>query len=205
MIGKLRGIVDSYGEDWVIVDVGGVGYQVHCSTRTLQSLPQPGDAVSLSIETYVREDVIRLYGFASDTEREWFRLLQTVQGVGSKVALAVLGILRPGELATAIALQDKALIARAPGVGKKVAERIVAELRDKAPAYASADPAVVHLQADLADRRAPQPVAEAVSALVNLGYPQVQASAAVAAASRGAGEGASTEQLIRLGLKELAR
>jgi Holliday junction DNA helicase RuvA len=205
MIGKLRGIVDSYGEDWVIVDVGGVGYQVHCSTRTLQSLPQPGDAVSLSIETYVREDVIRLYGFASDTEREWFRLLQTVQGVGSKVALAVLGILRPGELATAIALQDKALIARAPGVGKKVAERIVAELRDKAPAYASADPAVVHLQADLADRRAPQPVAEAVSALVNLGYPQVQASAAVAAASRGAGEDASTEQLIRLGLKELAR
>jgi Holliday junction DNA helicase RuvA len=205
MIGKLRGIVDSYGEDWVIVDVGGVGYQVHCSTRTLQSLPQPGDAVSLSIETYVREDVIRLYGFASDTEREWFRLLQTVQGVGSKVALAVLGILKPGELATAIALQDKALIARAPGVGKKVAERIVAELRDKAPAYASADPAVVHLQADLADGRAPQPVAEAVSALVNLGYAQVQASAAVAAASRGAGEGASTEQLIRLGLKELAR
>ncbi len=205
MIGKLRGIVDSYGEDWVIVDVGGVGYQVHCSTRTLQSLPQPGDAVSLSIETYVREDVIRLYGFASDTEREWFRLLQTVQGVGSKVALAVLGILKPGELATAIALQDKALIARAPGVGKKVAERIVAELRDKAPAYASADPAVVHLQAELADRRAPQPVTEAVSALVNLGYAQVQASAAVAAASRGAGEGASTEQLIRLGLKELAR
>jgi Holliday junction DNA helicase RuvA len=205
MIGKLRGIVDSYGEDWVIVDVGGVGYQVHCSTRTLQSLPQPGDAVSLSIETYVREDVIRLYGFASDTEREWFRLLQTVQGVGSKVALAVLGILKPGELATAIALQDKALIARAPGVGKKVAERIVAELRDKAPAYASVDPAVVHLQADLADRRASQPVAEAVSALVNLGYAQVQASAAVAAASRGAGEGASTEQLIRLGLKELAR
>lgn len=205
MIGKLRGIVDSYGEDWVIVDVGGVGYQVHCSTRTLQSLPQPGDAVSLSIETYVREDLIRLYGFASDTEREWFRLLQTVQGVGSKVALAVLGILKPGELATAIALQDKALIARAPGVGKKVAERIVAELRDKAPAYASVDPAVVHLQAELADRRAPQPVAEAVSALVNLGYAQVQASAAVAAASRGAGEGASTEQLIRLGLKELAR
>lgn len=205
MIGKLRGVVDSYGEDWVIVDVGGVGYQVHCSTRTLQSLPQPGDAVSLSIETYVREDVIRLYGFASDTEREWFRLLQTVQGVGSKVALAVLGILKPGELATAIALQDKALIARAPGVGKKVAERIVAELRDKAPAYASADPAVVHLQAELADRRAPQPVTEAVSALVNLGYAQVQASAAVAAASRGAGEGASTEQLIRLGLKELAR
>jgi Holliday junction DNA helicase RuvA len=205
MIGKLRGTIDSYGEDWVIVDVGGVGYQVYCSTRTLQALPQPGDRVTLSIETYVREDMIRLYGFAGDLEREWFRLLQTVQGVGSKVALAVLGILKPGELATAIALQDKALIARAPGVGKKVAERIVAELRDKAPAYASADPAVVSLQADLADNRAPQPVGEAVSALVNLGYAQVQASAAVAAASRGAGEGATTEQLIRLGLKELAR
>ena len=205
MIGKLRGTVDSYGEDWVIVDVGGVGYQVYCSTRTLQALPQPGEQLTLSIETYVREDMIRLYGFAGDLEREWFRLLQTVQGVGSKVALAVLGILKPGELATAIALQDKALIARAPGVGKKVAERIVAELRDKAPAYASADPAVVSLQADLADNRAPQPVGEAVSALVNLGYAQVQASAAVAAASRGAGEGATTEQLIRLGLKELAR
>ena len=205
MIGKLRGTVDSYGEDWVIVDVGGVGYQVYCSIRTLQALPQPGETVTLSIETYVREDMIRLYGFSGDLEREWFRLLQTVQGVGSKVALAVLGILRPGELATAIALQDKALIARAPGVGKKVAERIVAELRDKAPAYSSADPAVIHLQADLAENRAPQPVSEAVSALVNLGYPQVQASAAVAAAARGAGEGATTEQLIRLGLKELAR
>ena len=205
MIGKLRGTVDSYGEDWVIVDVGGVGYQVYCSIRTLQALPQPGETVTLSIETYVREDMIRLYGFSGDLEREWFRLLQTVQGVGSKVALAVLGILRPGELATAIALQDKALIARAPGVGKKVAERIVAELRDKAPAYSSADPAVINLQADLAENRAPQPVSEAVSALVNLGYPQVQASAAVAAAARGAGEGATTEQLIRLGLKELAR
>ncbi len=205
MIGKLRGTVDSYGEDWVIVDVGGVGYQVYCSTRTLQSLPQPGDAVSLSIETYVREDMIRLYGFASDTEREWFRLLQTVQGVGSKVALAILGILRPAELATAIALQDKAQISRAPGVGKKVAERIAAELRDKAPAYSDADPAVIHLQADLAEARAPQPVAEAVSALVNLGYPQIQASAAVAAAARDAGEDATTEQLIRRGLKELAR
>jgi Holliday junction DNA helicase RuvA len=205
MIGKLRGVVDSYGEDWAIVDVGGVGYQVYCSIRTLQALPSPGEAVTLSIETYVREDVIRLYGFASDLEREWFRMLQTVQGVGSKVALAVLGIMKPGELATAIALQDKALLARAPGVGKKVAERIVAELRDKAPAYASADPAVIHLQADLAERRAPQPVTEAVSALVNLGYAQVQASAAVAAASRVGGENATTEQLIRLGLKELAR
>jgi len=205
VIGKLRGAIDSYGEDFVILDVGGVGYQVHCSARTLQGLPRPGEMATLSIDTYVREDVIRLYGFANELEREWFRLLQIVQGVGAKVALAVLGTLKPGELATAIALQDRATLARAPGVGRKVAERIVAELRDKAPAYASADPAVVHLQAELADRRAPAPVADAVSALVNLGYAQIQASAAVAAAARSAGEKASTEQLIRLGLKELAR
>ena len=205
MIGKLRGAVDSYGEDWVIVDVAGVGYQVHCSARTLQALPQVGEAATLSIETYVREDMIRLYGFASDLEREWFRLLQTVQGVGARVALAVLGTMKPADLATAIALQDKAALARAPGVGKKVAERIVAELRDKAPAYSSADPTVVRLQAELEDRRAPRPVADAVSALINLGYAQIQASAAVAAASRASGEGADTETLIRLGLKELAR
>ncbi len=205
MIGKLRGVVDSYGEDWVIVDVSGVGYEVHCSARTLQSLPAVGEAATLAIETYVREDAIRLYGFASDLEREWFRLLQTVQGVGARVALAVLGVLKPGDLATAIALQDRASLARAPGVGKRVAERIVAELRDKAPEYSSADPSVVHLQEDLAEHRAPRAVADAVSALTNLGYAQLQASAAVAVAARAAGEGASAEQLIRAGLKELAR
>lgn len=205
MIGKLRGTVDSYGEDWVVIDVGGVGYHVHCSGRTLQGLPQVGEAATLSIETYVREDMIRLYGFANDLEREWFRLLQTVQGVGAKVAMAILGAIKPGDLATAIALQDKAALSRAPGVGKKVAERIVAELRDKAPAYSSADPIVMQLQAAVEDKRAPRPVADAISALTNLGYQQVQASAAVAAASRSAGEGASAETLIRLGLKELAR
>ena len=205
MIGKLKGVIDSYGEDHVILDVQGVGYLVHCSTRTLQSLPRPGEAATLSIETYVREDMIRLYGFAADAEREWFRLLMTVQGVGAKVALAVLGVLKAADLASAIALQDKAQIARAPGVGPKVAARIVAELRDKAPAFSGADPAVVNLQADLSERRAPRPVADAVSALVNLGYQQLQASAAVAAASKSAGEDATTETLIRLGLKELAR
>jgi len=205
MIGKLRGVIDSYGEDWVVVDVGGVGYQVYCSVRTLQALPAVGEVTTLSIETYVREDVIRLYGFASDLEREWFRLLMTVQGVGARVALGVLGTLKPGDLATAIALQDKPALARAPGVGKRVAERIVTELRDKAPAYSSVDPALVHLQTDLAEHRAPRPVADAVSALTNLGYAQVQASAAVATASRLAGEAATAEQLIRLGLKELAR
>jgi Holliday junction DNA helicase RuvA len=114
MIGKLRGIVDTYGEDSVIVDVGGVGYLVHCSARTLQALPALGEAVTLAIETHVREDQIRLFGFLSDGEREWFRLLQTVQGVGTKVALAVLSTLKPGELATAIAMRDKAMVQRSP-------------------------------------------------------------------------------------------
>jgi len=205
MIGKLTGVIDSFGEDWVIVDVVGVGYRAHCPARTLQALPAPGKPATLFIETYIREDVIRLYGFPTDVEREWFRLLQTVQGVGARVALAVLGTLSPGDLATAIALQDKATLGRAPGVGRKVAERIVTELRDKAPEYSSADPAVVHLQADIAEHRAPRPIADAVSALTNLGYPQVQASAAVAAAARAAGDAATAEQLIRAGLRELAR
>jgi Holliday junction DNA helicase RuvA len=205
MIGKLKGIVDTYGEDFVILDVGGVGYQVQCSTRTLQELPASGQPAVLSIETYVREDQIRLFGFTSDVEREWFRLLQTVQGVGARVALSVLGTLRPAELASAIALRDKATVARTPGVGPKVAERIVTELKDKAPAYADLDPAVVRLSGAVDDRRAPQPVADAVSALVNLGYGQPQAAAAIAAAAREAGEGSDTAKLIRFGLKELAR
>jgi Holliday junction DNA helicase RuvA len=205
MIGKLKGIVDSYGEDFVILDVGGVGYQVQCSARTLHALPASGQPAVLSIETYVREDQIRLFGFTSDIEREWFRLLQTVQGVGARVALSVLGTLRPAELASAIAMRDKAMVARTPGVGPKVAERIVTELKDKAPAYADLDPAVVRLSGALDDRRAPQPVADAVSALVNLGYGQPQAAAAIAAAAREAGEGSDAARLIRLGLKELAR
>jgi Holliday junction DNA helicase RuvA len=205
MIGKLKGIVDSYGEDFVILDVGGVGYQVQCSARTLHALPASGQPAVLSIETYVREDQIRLFGFSSDVEREWFRLLQTVQGVGAKVALSVLGTLKPNELASAIAMRDKAAVSRTPGVGPKVAERIVTELKDKAPAYADLDPAVVRLSGQVDERRAPQPVADAVSALVNLGYGQPQAAAAIAAAAREAGEGTDAAKLIRLGLKELAR
>jgi len=205
MIGKLKGIIDSYGEDFIIVDVNGVGYVVHCSARTLQALPAQGEPVTLAIETHVREDQTRLFGFPSDLEREWFRLLQTVQGVGTKVALSILSTLRPADLASAIALRDKAMIARSPGVGPKVAERVVTELKDKAPKYAEIDPAVVRLAGDVDERRAPQPVADAVSALINLGYGQPQAAAAIAAAARGAGEGAETAQLIRLGLKELAK
>jgi holliday junction DNA helicase RuvA len=205
MIGKLKGLIDSYGEDYVILDVQGVGYQVHCSARTLQALPQAGEAAVLSIETYVREDQIRLFGFRSDMEREWFRLLQTVQGVGARVALAVLSTLTPAEIANAIALRDKAAIARTPGVGPKVAERIVTELKDKAPAFASVDPVIAQLAGAVADDNAPGAIRDAISALVNLGYGQPQASAAVAAASRSAGEGAETAMLIRLGLKELAK
>jgi Holliday junction DNA helicase RuvA len=205
MIGKLKGTLDSYGEDYIIVDVHGVGYMVHCSARTLQSLPAQGEAVSLAIETHVREDQIRLFGFTSELEREWFRLLQTVQGVGTKVALAILSTLKPNDLASAIALRDKAAITRAPGVGPKVGERIVTELKDKAPKYADLDPAVVHLAGSIDEKRAPKPVADAVSALVNLGYGQPQAAAAVAAAAREAGEGAEVKTLIRLGLKELSK
>jgi Holliday junction DNA helicase RuvA len=205
MIGKLKGVVDSYSEDHVILDVHGVGYVVHCSARTLQKLPSIGEAAVLSIDTHVREDMIRLYGFRTDAEREWFRLLQGVQGVGSKVALGILSVLEPAQLASAIATGDKGSVARGPGVGPKLAARICAELKDKAPAFAAVDPALIRLSDTLEDRSAPQPVADAVSALVNLGYPQVQASAAVAAAMKSAGEEAEAKTLIRLGLRELAR
>ena len=205
MIGKLKGIVDSFGTDFIILDVNGVGYQVHCSARTLGALPSPGEAVALSIETYVREDQIKLFGFASDAEREWFKLLQTVQGVGAKVALSVLSTLTVLELGTAIAMRDKASVSRSPGVGAKVAERIVTELKDKVPAFADIDPGAVHLAGALDDKRAPRPVTDAVSALVNLGYGQPQAAAAIAAAARSAGEGADVQTLIRQGLKELAK
>ena len=171
----------------------------------MQALPAVGEAATLSIETHVREDQIRLFGFTSDLEREWFRLLQTVQGVGVKVALAVLSTLKPADLANAIALRDKAAISRTPGVGAKVAERIVTELKDKAPAFADIDPALVRLSGAVDEDRAPQPIRDAVSALVNLGYGQPQAAAAIAAAAREAGEGADTARLIRFGLKELAR
>jgi holliday junction DNA helicase RuvA len=205
MIGKLKGIIDSYGEDCIVLDVNGVGYLVHCSSRTLQELPAVGQGATLSIETHVREDQLRLFGFMTDAEREWFRLLQTVQGVGAKVALSVLGTLKPADLASAIAMRDKATVARTPGVGPKVAERIVTELKDKAPAYAGLDPTVVRLSGAVDEKRAPQPVADAVSALVNLGYGGPQAASAVAAAARNAPAGADTASLIRLGLKELAK
>jgi holliday junction DNA helicase RuvA len=204
VIGKLKGIIDSYGEDFVIIDVGGVGYVVTCSSRTLQQLPPAGEAVALAIETHVREDAIRLYGFRSDPERDWFRILQTVQGVGAKVALAILSVLSPTELGNALALQDKAAIGQATGVGPKLAQRIVLELKDKAPAFASVDATTARLAGAVEDRKAPKPVQDAVSALTNLGYGQPQASAAVSAALKALGDGAETSALIRRGLKELS-
>ena len=206
MIGKLKGTVDEIDEDSCVIDVHGVGYVAFCSARTLASLPGPGEAATLFIETYVREDMIRLYGFQSALEREWFRLLMNnVQGVGAKVALAVLSTLSPADLANAIALRDIAMVSRAPGVGKKVAERIVTELKNKAPAFAGAASGTIGLKQELGEGVASAPISDAVSALVNLGYSRDIAANAVAAALKGAGEGADSAKLIRLGLKELAR
>ena len=205
MIGKLKGTVEEIGEDYVLVDVHGVCYVAHCSSRTLSKIGGVGEAVVLYIETYVREDQFRLFGFMTALEREWFRLLQIVQGVGSKVALGVLSTLTPSELANAIALQDKTTISRAPGVGPKVAIRILTELKSKAPAFAGEAAINIGLKQELGEGVAPAPVADAVSALTNLGYSRDQAASAVATALKNGGEGADSARLIRLGLKELAR
>jgi len=206
MIGKLKGLIDEIGDDYCIIDVNGVGYVVNCSSRTLASLDRAGTATTLFIETYVREDMIRLFGFGTALEREWFRLLMgNVQGVGAKVALAVLSTLSPPELANAIALRDIAMVSRAPGVGKKVAERIVTELKTKAPAFAGDATGTIGLKQELGEGAAPAPVADAVSALANLGYSRDMAANAVAAALKSAGGQPDTGTLIRLGLKELSK
>jgi Holliday junction DNA helicase RuvA len=203
MIGKLKGRIESTGPDWVMVDVGGVCYFVSCSSNTLRVLPGLGEAAEVFTDMLVSQDNIRLVGFATVLEKEWFKLLQSVQGVGARVALAILSVLSAGELASAIALQDKAMIGRANGVGKKLAERIVLELKDKAPAYTAADIGLTAVAAELA---APKPTAvtDAVSALVNLGYGQSQAAMAVSAALRKGGDDQPTEKLIRAALKGLA-
>ena len=211
MIGKLKGIVDAIGESHCIIDVNGVGYEVQASARALRNM-ELGQVATLVIDTHVREDAIRLFGFVSEVERSWFRTLQNVQGVGSKVALAVLGTLSSQDLANAIALGDWATVEQTPGVGKKLALRIVAELKDKAPALAVAGlhvPAAINgvgkgtkAAAESAEAHA---AAEAISALTNLGYNPAQASQAIAIAARDLGEEADTAKLIRRGLKELAR
>jgi Holliday junction DNA helicase RuvA len=204
MIGKLKGAVDSVEEESLILDVNGVGYLVSASARTLRTLPAAGEPTELLIETHVREDAIRLYGFLTAAERDWFRLLQSVQGVGAKVALGILGALSAEALSAAIARQDKAMMARAPGVGPKLAARLVLELKDKAPALAVAD--FAHMESGL--ERAPRlakAAEDAVLALVGLGYAQTQATAAIARISAKLGPEVETAALIRAGLKELAQ
>jgi Holliday junction DNA helicase RuvA len=204
MIGKLKGLIDGFGDDYVHVDVGGVVYEAFCSSKTLSALPQVGHAAVVHIEMIVREDMIRLYGFATPEEKAWFTTLMTVQGVGARVALSILSSLATGELASAIALQDKAMVARANGVGPKLALRIVTELKGKVPTGAGIDAGTLGLQAALGEGVAGGAVSDAVSALTNLGYSQAQASAAVARVIAKQGDKADAATLIRMGLKELS-
>lgn len=206
MIGKLKGIVDAIGESHCVIDVSGVGYEVQASARTLRNM-KLGDTASLSIDTHVREDAIRLFGFSSEVERSWFRTLQNVQGVGSKVALSVLGTLAPQDLANAIALGNWAAVEQTPGVGKKLAQRIVLELKDKAPALSVAGlnvPAATPAGGAAPAGADGNAAAEAISALTNLGYQPAQASQAVATAAKDLGGEATTSALIRRALREMA-
>ncbi|MBT4046320.1 MAG: Holliday junction branch migration protein RuvA [Rhodospirillaceae bacterium] len=202
MIAKLSGRLDTCDDNHCIIDVSGVGYLVFCSGRTLSNLGEPGLAVSLLIETHVREDHIHLYGFADAAERDWFKLLLSVQGVGAKVALAILSTLAPGELSQAIVAGDKAMITRSPGVGPKVGTRIVTELKDKVGDLALGPSAV------LADGDQPAvaqgPAADAISALVNLGYRPGEAHRAVQTAAAAMGDEVNLQGLIRDSLRQLA-
>jgi Holliday junction DNA helicase RuvA len=200
MIARLRGRLDSRGEDHVVIDVGGVGYLVHCPVRTLAGLPGVGEALDLHVETQVREESITLYGFADPAERVWFRVMQQVQGVGARVALGVLSVLTPEQLALAVASQDKAALTRASGVGPRLAGRIVSELKDRLAGQLTtiAMPAPAR-----GDAPGDGVVGGAVSALVNLGYGRSEALAAVSRAAAQDGH-ATVETLIRAGLQELA-
>ena len=210
MIGRLKGLVEALGEEWVLIDVNGVCYEVYASSRTLAHLPGVGEPITLSIETHVRETEIKLFGFGDELERVWFQKLQSVQGVGAKVALAILGTLSVADLTNAITLQDKTIVSRAPGVGPKVAGRIVSELKDKVPALTVVDGktlggAVGGAPVVQAPASGTSVAADAVSALTNLGYPSHEASMAVARVFQDAGDEPHVEELIRLGLKELAQ
>ncbi|MFP6748199.1 MAG: Holliday junction branch migration protein RuvA [Alphaproteobacteria bacterium] len=204
MIAKLSGRLDAGsgvgGGNECIIDVGGVGYLVFCSGRTLANLGDTGSAVTLLIETHVREDHIHLYGFAEAAERDWFKLLLSVQGVGAKVALAILSTLAPGELTQAVLAQDKSMPTRAPGVGPKLGGRIVSELKDKVGNMALG-PGAAGVNAV---PPAQGPAVDAISALVNLGYRPVEAQRAVQTAAGALGEGAELQTLIRDSLRHLA-
>jgi len=219
MIGKLRGAVDSLVEDGVILDVHGVGYIVYASARTLGTLPAAGGTATLLIETHVREDHIHLYGFADAAERDWFRLLSTVQGVGVRHALAILSVLSPADVTRAVAAQDKRALGRANGVGPKLAGRIISELKDKAGGIALGAAATAAPSGDTGGGGQPVPpdaapgdaalgdaaLGDAASALANLGYGRSEAYGAVAAAARRLDESADIQALIREGLKELSQ
>jgi holliday junction DNA helicase RuvA len=201
LIAKLKGVVDTVDADSAIVDVGGVGYLVSASARTLRELAA-GDPVTVLIETIVREDAIALYGFLEAAERDWFRILTTVQGVGTRVALSILSTLSPDEIARAIAAQDRATLSRPAGVGPKLAARLATELKDKAAAFG-----IVPLGKGV--EAPPMPAGsineDAVSALVNLGYKRVEAFGAVARVTQRLGVEAKLEAVITAGLQELAR
>jgi holliday junction DNA helicase RuvA len=203
MIAKLTGLLDSVGTDHCIVDCGGVGYLVFCSARTLRRVGDAGTAVSLRIEMQVREDAITLFGFIDLSERDWFRRLNTVQGVGSRVALALLSVLEPDKLGQAIAAQDRTALVQADGVGPKLANRLISELKDKVADLYIAGGAVSG-PAGVVPTGAAGVTNDAVSALVNLGYRRAEAFTAVAAAVQKAGPDAKVEQLIMMGLKELS-
>jgi len=212
VIGKISGLVDSVGNDWVVVDVSGVGYLVHGSNRMLTSLPAVGEHVSLSIETHVREDAIKLYGFVSAEEKSWFLHLQSVQGVGARVALAILDVLQPGDLQQAVVLGDKSAFARASGVGPKLAARIAAELKDKAPPSsplvtgAFTAPTSQPVSGDERREGLKDMVLrnDAISALVNLGYNEVKANLAVTNAYAKFDEDPTVDVLIKAALKEIS-
>ena len=200
MIAKLTGVLDSIGEDQVVVDVGGVGYLAYCSGRTLRALPAVGGSVALAIDTHVREDHIHLYGFIDAGERDWFRLLTTVQGVGARVALAILTVLGPADITDAVIAQDKTVFTQAAGVGPKLAARIVAELKDRVGDLIVIRP--IQFAGEAAGDSA-GPVGDAISALVNLGYRRIEAYGAVSQAASRLGSDAAIEALITAGLKEL--
>lgn len=208
MIAKLAGVLDSVGDDWIIIDVNGVGYLVYCSAKTLGVMPETGGPVSLHIETHVREDHIHLFGFQDAAQKSWFTLLQTVQGVGAKVALGILSLFSGNELTQIVAAADKTALTRVSGVGPKVAGRILAELKDKvakmdlgsvafSTSAASSSGAAISGDTNMA-------AGDAVSALVNLGYGRADAFGAIASVGRRLGPDATVESLITEGLKELA-
>jgi Holliday junction DNA helicase RuvA len=203
MIAKLRGRLDSIGTDFAVVDVGGVGYLVFCGTPTIAGLPHVGEAVELSIETHVREDHIHLFGFATAREREMFTTLMTVQGVGAKVALAILSALSSDQIVQAIGAGDEAAFKRANGVGGKLAARIVVELKNKVAAFAVAGAILTKAAAPSKGAAKSSAVEDAVSALVNLGYGRMEAFGAASRAAQASGEGANFQSLIKASLREL--